>query len=201
MTTPEVNPSPAIHVTNGHDLKLLNIHPLWVVGVFIVGIFISLTLMFFIYTLGMIMLLLVVWFGLGYTYYKLNKILIKVYHLIKVSETVYEWVERWEIRESVEKNTDPVFFYQMKKDLIPIIDSIEETKPFKPFSQDLNNVSSMEVALTMEQSATERLLTPVKKWFQEEAVTIFTLGLILGGLIFGIIVITGGDPPVPEIIQ
>ena len=124
------------YITNGHDINLKTFYSkVYLIGYVILLVFSLIMLVVpTTYFLGFFMFLVLIFGGLGTTYYRLNKMLIKVYHLTKVNNNVYEWVERWEDRKFVEENMDPAFFYRLGKDLVPIIDYTTDTpKPFKPF--------------------------------------------------------------------
>ena len=97
---------------------------------------------------------------------------------------------------------DPAFFYKVGKELVPVIDYTDDTpKPFRPFDIEINSVISMDVGRATDQSASERMLNTTKSLWQKEEVRLVTYCLILGGVMFGIIALTGGEAPQPEILQ
>ncbi len=59
----------------------------------------------------------------------------------------------------------------------------------------------MDVGRATDQSASERMLNSSKSLWEKEGVRLMTYCLILGGVMFAIIAITGGEPPTPEVIQ
>tara|TARA_R100000322_G_scaffold43980_2_gene27596 strand:+ start:222 stop:806 length:585 start_codon:yes stop_codon:yes gene_type:complete len=192
------------YITNGHDINLKTFYPkTYLFGYGLLLLFSIVMLVIPVtYFLGFFMFLVLILGGLATTYYRLNKKLIKVYHLTKINNNVYEWVERWEDRKFVEENMDPAFFYKLGKELVPIIDYTTDTpKPFKPFDIEINSVISMDVGRATDQSASERMLNSSKSLWEKEGVRLMTYCLILGGVMFAIIAITGGEPPPPEIVQ
>ena len=193
------------HLTNGHDIKLKNYYPKTVLAGFGLLLFMGLCLLVFpaTYYLGFFMVIMILFGGAGFTWWKLNKELIKVYHLVKYDDEVYEWIERWEPRKNVEEGMSPAFFYKIKKELIPVIDFVDPTKPkpFTPFDTSFNSVQSMDIGRTTDQSSAQRMLQHGQSLWSKQEVRLITYLAILGGIMFGIIAITGGDPPPPEIIQ
>ncbi len=192
-------------ITNGHNINLKKYYSISTLVGFGLLVIISLILFVFpsTYYFGFIMFLLCIVGGAGFTYKKLNKELIKVYHLVKYDDSVFEWIERWENRVNVEEGMSPAYFYKMGKQLIPVIDFInpDEPKPFRPFKSNFNSVQSMDIGRTTDQSSAERMLNTKSSLWSKQEVRLITYLAILGGIMFGIIAITGGDAPPPEIIQ
>ena len=194
-----------VYITNGHGINLKTYYkPSFLIGIVLL-LLLSIVLLVFppTYYLGFTMLLLVGGGSAAWTWKKLNKELIKVYHLVKYDDLVYEWIERWEPRKTVEDGMSPAFFYQIKKDLVPIVDYLDSDnpQPFKPFAEPLNSVQSMDIGRTTDQSSAQRMLQSKNSLWSKQEVRLITYLAILGGIMFGIIAITGGDPPPPEIIQ
>ena len=193
------------HLTNGHDIDLKKYYPKSALLGFGLLFVLSLVLLVFpsTYYLGFIMFLLCIVGGAGFTYRKLNKELIKVYHLVKYDDSVFEWIERWENRKQVEEGMSPAYFYKIGKQLIPVIDFInpDDPKPFRPFESNFYSVQSMDIGRTTDQSSAERMLNTKSSLWSKQEVRLITYLAILGGIMFGIIAITGGEAPPPEIIQ
>ena len=59
----------------------------------------------------------------------------------------------------------------------------------------------MDIGRTTDQSSAQRMLQSKSSLWSKQEVRLITYLAILGGIMFGIIAITGGDPPPPEIIQ
>ena len=97
----------------------------------------------------------------------------------------------------------PAYFYKIGKELVPVIDFIDPDKPvpFKPFKANFNSVQSMDIGRTTDQSSAERMLSSKNSLWNKQEVRLITYLAILGGVMFGIIAITGGEAPSPEIIQ
>jgi|TARA_Y100001970_G_scaffold272540_1_gene369389 hypothetical protein len=193
------------HLTNGHDIDLKKYYPKSILAGFGLLLLMGIGLLVFpaTYYLGFFMVITILLGGAGFTWWKLNKELIKVYHLVRYDDTVYEWIERWEPRKNVEEGMSPAFFYQIKNELVPVIDFLDtdNPKPFKPFGARFNSVQSMDIGRTTDQSSAQRMLQSKSSLWSKQEVRLITYLAILGGIMFGIIAITGGDPPPPEIIQ
>tara|TARA_R110000824_G_scaffold132465_1_gene294987 strand:- start:5963 stop:6550 length:588 start_codon:yes stop_codon:yes gene_type:complete len=194
-----------VHITNGHNINLKTYYSLRIIIGF--GLFFLLSIVLLIipstYYLGFFMFICSLIYGVGITWRKLNKELIKVYHLVKYDDTVFEWIERWEKRKEVEEGMSPAYFYKIGKELVPVIDFIDPDKPvpFKPFKANFNSVQSMDIGRTTDQSSAERMLSSKNSLWNKQEVRLITYLAILGGVMFGIIAITGGEAPSPEIIQ
>ena len=193
------------HITNGHNINLKTYYSLRIIIGF--GLFFLLSIVLLVipstYYLGFFMFIFSLIYGVGITWRKLNKELIKVYHLVKYDDSVFEWIERWEKRKEVEEGMSPAYFYKIGKELVPVIDFIDPDKPvpFKPFKANFNSVQSMDIGRTTDQSSAERMLSSKNSLWNKQEVRLITYLAILGGVMFGIIAITGGEAPSPEIIQ
>jgi len=194
-----------VHITNGHNINLKKYYSLSILISF--GLFFLLSIVLLIipstYYLGFFMFIFTLIFGIAITWKKLNKELIKVYHLVKYDDTVFEWIERWEKRKDIEAGMSPAYFYKIGKDLVPVIDFIDPDNPipFKPFKANFNSVQSMDIGRTTDQSSAERMLSTKNSLWDKQEVRLITYLAILGGIMFGIIAITGGDAPPVEVIQ
>tara|TARA_E500000331_G_scaffold358348_1_gene424547 strand:+ start:10365 stop:10958 length:594 start_codon:yes stop_codon:yes gene_type:complete len=183
MTTKEIN------ITNGHNLKfykLIDKEFLILIGINFIGFFIFLLFTFlvpqFIF-FTMFMFFGTLFLAGGSLFYSCRKKLMKCYYLNKANDKNFYWVEVWQIKEDVEKNLDPSFLWDVHGKIIPVIDNTEaKPKPFEPHIQQISqyNPSSIDVARTLEQSASKRVLNVKEKGYKEPIKLLLLIGGMLG---------------------
>tara|TARA_B100000945_G_scaffold290365_1_gene264038 strand:+ start:5758 stop:6234 length:477 start_codon:yes stop_codon:yes gene_type:complete len=132
--------------------------------------------------------------------YQASKLLTKSYILIESEGTdskVYEWLEVWLPKEKLLNETPTDFLWSMdlnpmkKNEDIVIMNSvsINEILPFNPFSVPTSQtkVKSLDVARTLEQSASKRLFKA-----KPEVAEVVAVGLLVACLLgvgYGIIML------------
>jgi len=134
--------------------------------------------------------------------------LMKFYYLLKETDDVYLWVEKWDLKSKYIYSV-PDFYWYEKDSLIRVYDYINtyddknwETAeppsmlskmpiPFRPFDEQIGSVTSIDLARTQEQSAAERLFTSLRKSWSEIVKLGFYIVVIIA-LIVGIIALVGG---------
>lgn len=125
--------------------------------------------------------------------------LIKLYYLLKETNDVYLWVEKWDLKEKY-IYSNPDYYYLEGTELVRVYDNINTYDdpdkefplpiPFRPFDSDISTVTTLDLARTQEQSAAERLFTSLRKNWSET----LKLGLyvvIIIALLVGCIALLG----------
>ncbi len=184
---------------NRHQIKIYNIfskeYKLLTVSIFsFSGLLLALSIFFpdflsmaLIFGFGGIVVTCYLW------YYQASKKLTKSY-ILSESEgtegTIFEWLEVWLEKDKILEDTPTDFIWSMdlnpmkKNEPIVFMDSSNPKKiiPFDPFEEPTTQtkVSSLDVARTLEQSASKRL-------FNSKAELMETIGVgILVGAILGV---------------
>ena len=195
-------------ILNKHQIKIYNIfskeYKLLIISIWVfTGLLFLLGLFFpeFLVMTG------VFFFGgvfvTGYLwYYQASKLLTKSYILIRSEgtegkEEIYEWLEVWLPKDKVLEDTPTDFLWGMdlnplkKNEQIPVMDSsdISQVIPFDPFISPTieTKVSSLDVARTLEQSASKRLFKA--KTDTAEVIAVGMLVACLLGVGYGIIML------------
>tara|TARA_Y100000817_G_scaffold196235_1_gene153460 strand:+ start:17626 stop:18243 length:618 start_codon:yes stop_codon:yes gene_type:complete len=191
---------------NKHQIKIWNIfnreYKILIISIFsFVGLLFLLSIFFpefivmtAIFFFGGLIVTIYLWV------YQASKLLTKSYILIESEGTdskVYEWLEVWLPKEKLLNETPTDFLWSMdlnpmkKNEDIVIMDSvsINEILPFNPFSipTSQTKVKSLDVARTLEQSASKRLFKA-----KPEVAEVVAVGLLVACLLgvgYGIIML------------
>lgn len=191
---------------NKHQIKIWNIfnreYKILIISIFsFVGLLFLLSIFFpefivmtAIFFFGGLIVTIYLWV------YQASKLLTKSYILIESEGTdskVYEWLEVWLPKEKLLNETPTDFLWSMdlnpmkKNEDIVIMNSvsINEILPFNPFSipTSQTKVKSLDVARTLEQSASKRLFKA-----KPEVAEVVAVGLLVACLLgvgYGIIML------------
>tara|TARA_A100001388_G_scaffold112071_1_gene82335 strand:- start:4992 stop:5609 length:618 start_codon:yes stop_codon:yes gene_type:complete len=191
---------------NKHQIKIWNIfnreYKILIISIFsFVGLLFLLSIFFpefivmtAIFFFGGLIVTIYLWV------YQASKLLTKSYILIESEGTdskVYEWLEVWLPKEKLLNETPTDFLWSMdlnpmkKNEDIVIMNSvsINEILPFNPFSVPTSQtkVKSLDVARTLEQSASKRLFKA-----KPEVAEVVAVGLLVACLLgvgYGIIML------------
>tara|TARA_B100000287_G_scaffold88957_2_gene81389 strand:+ start:1015 stop:1632 length:618 start_codon:yes stop_codon:yes gene_type:complete len=191
---------------NKHQIKIWNIfnreYKILIISIFsFVGLLFLLSIFFpefvvmtAIFFFGGLIVTIYLWF------YQASKLLTKSYILIESEGTdskIYEWLEVWLPKEKLLNETPTDFLWSMdlnpmkKNEDIVIMNSvsINEILPFNPFSipTSQTKVKSLDVARTLEQSASKRLFKA-----KPEVAEVVAVGLLVACLLgvgYGIIML------------
>lgn len=179
-----------INITNNHKIKFYKIIDkeyliLIVINFLSFLLFLVLTIFipqFILFTLFMGFGTLV--FTFGSWFYSAKKKLRKTYYLNKANDKNFFWCEVWHKKEDIdEKTLDPSFLWEIHGKLTPVIDNTgKQPKPFDPHVERISsyNPSSLDVARTLEHSASKRMLKVKEKGVKEQLKLLIIVGAFLG---------------------
>ena len=179
-----------INITNNHNIKvhkLIDKEYLILIGINLFSFLLFLFLTIFIP--GFILFALFMGFGtivfsIFSWLYSARKKLKKVYYLNKANDNNYYWVEVWHKKDDIDENTiDPSLLWNIQGKLTPVIDNTDKNpKPFNPHLEPIShyNPSSIDVARTLEHSASSRMLKVKEKGVKEQLKLLIVVGAFLG---------------------